>query len=64
MKPSSHSALAVEVLRQTQVAGYSQTTDEVIASAFAQAYRGLLAGMEETKKCDPPRKGGFVDFQM
>ncbi|WP_310637275.1 hypothetical protein [Delftia acidovorans] len=45
--------VTAEVLRQTQPI-YGEITEEVIASAFAQAYRGLLAGVAEVKKDDPP----------
>ncbi|WP_280191166.1 hypothetical protein [Delftia sp. PS-11] len=53
--------IAAEVLRQTQPI-YGEITEEVIASAFAQAYRGLLAGVKEAKKSHPPVSGAIVQL--
>ena len=50
---SPTAAIAVELLRQVGHK-HSEITEEVIASAFAQAYRGLLAGMEEAQNAPPP----------
>lgn len=47
-------AITVEVLAQTKHA-YGELTEEVIASAFEQAYRGLEAGVDRIQKEDSRR---------
>jgi hypothetical protein len=51
--------ITVELLRNPSLIG-QQLTEEIIASAFEQAYRGLEAGLDRIRKEDAALRSATV----